>query len=254
LTDCNLKVTFCPARIVIRGEGVIAGKTGTEGETTSVTGRRKFLAFALLGMAWVLLLGVFLAVDHHRAMSGVTTSKLLEMGAELALVVGAFGFMTFQLATAPGLRGVAAESIEASQRRCLWTLTFIPLLVSLACPWLILKTQELLAHGGSPLARPFVIVSIVFLGWMMLGLLLLMLGIGHRVVDHALNDELSRVHRARAVRTGFIAAILGATGAYLAGFFYPQWTMLVLSAVPIIAIAAMATHFAVLEWRSDTVE
>jgi hypothetical protein len=205
-------------------------------------------------MAWVLLLGVFLAVDHHRAMSGVTPSKLLEMGAELALVVGAFGFMTFQLVTAPGLRGVAAESIEVSQRRRLWTLAFIPLLVILTGPWLVLKTQELLAHGGNPLSRPFVIVSLVFLGWMMLGLLLLMLGIGHKVVDHALNDELSRAHRARVLRTGFIAAMLGVVAAYLTGFFDPQWTMLTLSVVPILAIAAMAAHFAVLEWRSETLE
>jgi hypothetical protein len=48
--------------------------------------------------------------------------------------------------------------------------------------------------------------------------------------------------------------MLGAIGAYFSGFFYPQWTMLALSVVPALAIAAMATHFAVLEWRSESVE
>jgi hypothetical protein len=240
--------------LIICKEGVVAGCDRTDEKMAAATGRRKLLAFALLGTAWVLMLGILLAVDHHRAMSGLSPSKLMEMAAEFALVIGGFAFMTFQLATAPGLSGAAAESIEASQRRRLWTLTLIPLFVILACPWLVLKTQELLAHGGNPLSRPFVIVSFAFLGWMMLGLLLLMLGIGHRVVDDALNDELSRAHRSRALRTGFIAAMLGAIGAYFSGFFYPQWTMLALSVVPALAIAAMATHFAVLEWRSESVE
>lgn len=232
----------------------MAGSKRADEEVTSTIGRRKLLAFALMGLAWLLLLGVFVAVDHQRAMSGVSPRKLLEMGAELTLVFGGFGFMTFLLATAPGMKGVTAEPIEVSQRRRLWTLTLIPVLVILTGPWLVLKTQELLAHGGNPLSRPFLIVSLVFLGWMMLGLLLLMLGIGHKVVDHALNDELSRAHRARALRTGFIAAMLGAVAAYLTGFFDPQWTMLTLSVVPILAIAAMAAHFAVLEWRSETLE
>ena len=65
------------------------------------------------------------------------------------------------------------------------------------------------------------------------------------------NDELSRAHRAAALRTGFAITMLGLMAAFVAELFRPESAAYTMPMIMVAGIISAFLHFAWSEWRAD---
>jgi len=162
-------------------------------------------------------------------------------------------------AAAYGPRIVARriDEIQSGRSRQLWV---FPLEVLCLAPQIVVATQYLLNRGGPKLlGLPRGIATTSYLLMIAIGLLtmvvvtlMMLMGVGYpRTIRPAMDDELSRAQRTKAIESGFLTSCVGGTAAFAAGLIEPRWAVLALPFVVTGSIAAAAVHFAMLDRRAS---
>jgi len=99
---------------------------------------------------------------------------------------------------------------------------------------------------GGVLLAAVVVINILLLPMMVMGW-----DVQARKMKRFLDDELTRTYRASAITCAFWMLLVGVTGAYLAGLWYPNAAVIALPMILWVACATAALRFAQLHRRAE---
>lgn len=142
---------------------------------------------------------------------------------------------------------VVAGRIDKAQRGRAILLWLSVLLMFCGAPAFLLATEHQLDRNSTAAdvfhwleAAAFLVVGLAAF-----------FGVGYdKPFKTALNDELTRALRAKALHSGFFVLLAGAFAAYLVGLTHPRLTVLAMPLVIMGSIAAATIHFAILDRRA----
>ena len=189
------------------------------------------------------LLGMFTSLSATRQWAGgILIGVLFAMACALVFRGRLKATSTAQ---APSFNAI--EKLQKKRREQLWTFV---LTSPLSLP--LFQTE---AHRAWDHTSSFVDVFewIAAVGMLLLTVCAIMtlLGFGYaRSFRFAMNDELSLVHQAQAIRTGFLALMAGCVASFVAGLVQPHWFLLLPTFV-IGAVDIAAVHFIILDRQAE---
>jgi len=80
---------------------------------------------------------------------------------------------------------------------------------------------------------------------------MMLMGVGYpSTIRPAMDDELSRSQRTKAIESGFLTSCVSGTATFAAGLIEPRWAVFALPFVVTGSIAVAAVHFAMLDRRA----
>ncbi len=183
------------------------------------------------------------------------------VGLFCAVILASVGWLIWQRASpesyGPRIIVRRTDEIQRGRSRQLWVL---PAEVVCLAPLVVAGTQYVMDRGGPKLlGLPGGIATIGFLVLLAAGILvmlavtmLMLIGVGYpEALRPALNDELSRAQRSKAIASGFVAAMVGGIVVYGAGLIEPRWAVLGLPFVVMGSLAVAAVHFVILDQCAD---
>jgi hypothetical protein len=146
----------------------------------------------------------------------------------------------------PRILAKRVDELQARVRREYLAFPFVQLVLSIS---VIHATSNILASG---VQGPFDVMTLAT--WAVLtGVQGFALGSNRfaRKLRLALDDELFKFHRAKAVRTGFFACLSGSLIVFAVGLANPVQAISLLPALLGLAIAIAAIHFIYLDWKAE---
>ena len=177
--------------------------------------------------------GVIAAVGGRDHMGAASWWAL---GVAGAAVLAGFAWLIWQrpppAAYGPRIVARRTDELQRGRSRQLWA---YPILIFCFAPQIIAATRYVIDRGGPTLlGLPPGIATVSYLLVIAISLLttvvvtgMMLMGAGYpNAIRPVMDDELSRVHRAKAIASGFAAALVGGTGALAAGLIEPRWAVL----------------------------
>ena len=198
--------------------------------------------FAVMGgFTWALISGLVPKWFSESALEPIT----------LALVISLMIVLAFRIFARPPKEAISErilrKQIDDHQKRSRF---FYILIAVMALEFAALPGIPFVQSPGSNSTLWLINGSFIFA--IMGAALLICFGSGFLSASfrNALNDELTRALRARAIRLGYLIAVAGLGAAYLAALYKPEWSVFVLSPVIAAVIAIPALYFVFLDWRA----
>jgi len=193
------------------------------------------------GFSWALISGLVPKWFSESALAPITLALVI-----ILLIVTAFRIFARPPKEAMSKR-ILRKQIDDHQKR---SRIFYILIAVMA---LELGTLPLFPHFRNPGVNSTLWLphaSFVFVALMSALILCFGPGFLKAAFRNAVNDELTRALRARAIRLGFLIAVAGLGASYLAALYKPEWNVFVLSPVIASVIAVPALYFVILDWRA----
>jgi hypothetical protein len=140
------------------------------------------------------------------------------------------------------------KTVDLQHRKWRYAIGFTLLMLFVQAS--VLTNAMLARHNES---FPAGLVSFMFAFVALMAVLTVSFGPGFFIPSYrrALNDELVRALQAKAVRLGYLFAVIEACAVLVAAAYKPQWTIAELPFAIAAAITLPGVYFLILEWRAS---